>query len=257
MSLPSAIAAVLNRWPFGEFLCLLNVLLGGMLFYTVFWSLLAVSVERYIAISKPLRYSQILTPTRGILIVTLIWISSFIYELFVCISNDFIVYYDYATDMCWTLSTTSNGLGIITSLVFCMIIPFLIIVIIYSKILRIARRQAAQIAATMVIPGGKSATVAKKDTKAAITFIIITAGFATGSIPVILIGFYESLTGFRLPEYAQFLAQLLALSNSWWNGVIYSVRNRVFRNTALDVFSKFRKQFSKFKIKQPAAVDSC
>ena len=239
MSLPSAIAAALNRWPFGHFACLLNVLLGGMLFYTVFWSLLVVSVERYIAIVKPLHYPSILSPTRGMLIVALIWIASFMYELFVCVSNSFTVYYDYKTDMCWTLSTTGNGFGVIISLVFCMIIPFIVIVLLYTKILQIARRQAAQIAATMVMPRSNPGISSKKDTKAAITFIIITAGFAAGSVPVILIGFYESLAGIRLPDYVQFLAQLLALSNSWWNGVIYSVRTRAFRNTALDIFRKF------------------
>lgn len=235
-SLPSAFAASLNKWPFGQFACLLNVLLGGMLFYTVFWSLLGVSIERYIAVTRPLHYPLILTPRRGALLVAIIWISSFMYELIICVCNDFIVYYDNQTDMCWTLSTTGNSFAIIVSINICMIIPFIIIVLLYSRILIIARRQSALIA-SIASRSGK-AKVKKKDTKAAMTFFIITGGFAAGSAPVILTGFYESLSGYRMPEYVQFFTQVLALSNSWWNGVIYSVRNRVFRNAALDILRK-------------------
>ena len=176
-----------------------------MLFYTVFWSLVGVSVERYIAVTRPLHYPSILTPRRGAQIVAFIWISSFMYELIICVYNDFTVYYDYPTDMCWTLSTTGNSFAIILSLFICMIIPFVIIVLLYGRILRIARRQAALIASIRVISGKHK--VKKKDTKAAMTFFIITAGFAAGSAP----GYIDRL-----------LRIFIRLSYAWVCTVLYT-----------------------------------
>ena len=80
------ISSVADKWIFGDAFC--NFLAGARIFFNIgaLWSLLTVTVDRYIAIAYPLRYREIVTQPRIIFNVVSIWVIgvllSFVYGPF-------------------------------------------------------------------------------------------------------------------------------------------------------------------------------
>lgn len=68
------ITTIHKKWVLGDFLCSF-VGTTNVLFCTVsIWTLVAISFNRYIAVSKPLRVKQIFTSRRTILLILTIWV---------------------------------------------------------------------------------------------------------------------------------------------------------------------------------------
>lgn len=65
-----------GNWPLGGTLCNIYVSLDVMLCTASIMTLLAISVDRYLAISAPLCYPRRVTPIRVALVITTIWILS-------------------------------------------------------------------------------------------------------------------------------------------------------------------------------------
>lgn len=65
-----------GKWPLGGTLCNIYVSLDVMLCTASIMTLLAISVDRYLAISAPLCYSRRVTPIRVALVITTIWTMS-------------------------------------------------------------------------------------------------------------------------------------------------------------------------------------
>lgn len=74
----STINAVLDVWLFGEIWCQVWLVLDVWMCTASIYNLVAISVDRYIAITKPLLHSIILTPCRGRLLIASAWIFSFL-----------------------------------------------------------------------------------------------------------------------------------------------------------------------------------
>lgn len=65
-----------GRWPLGGTICNIYLSVDVTLGTASIFTLLAISVDRYLAISSPLRYSTRLTPARATAAVVVIWILS-------------------------------------------------------------------------------------------------------------------------------------------------------------------------------------
>lgn len=70
----SAVVELRNgNWPFGGTLCNVYIALDVLFCTSSILTLLAISVNRYLAISSPLNHSRIVTPRRVALAITSIW----------------------------------------------------------------------------------------------------------------------------------------------------------------------------------------
>lgn len=65
-----------GHWPLGGILCNIYISLDVMLCTASILTLLAISVDRYLAISAPLCYPRRVTPPRVALAITTIWVTS-------------------------------------------------------------------------------------------------------------------------------------------------------------------------------------
>jgi len=69
---------VLGYWPFGALWCRIWLAVDVWLCTASIFNLCAISLDRYIAISRPVKYPTVMSPRRARLLIVCVWILSFI-----------------------------------------------------------------------------------------------------------------------------------------------------------------------------------
>ncbi|NXO32953.1 HRH2 protein, partial [Cisticola juncidis] len=69
----SAFYELSGEWPFGSALCNIYSSLDVMLCTASILNLLLISLDRYVAVTAPLRYCQVVTPSRVAVGLAVIW----------------------------------------------------------------------------------------------------------------------------------------------------------------------------------------
>ncbi|XP_066267302.1 adenosine receptor A2b-like [Branchiostoma lanceolatum] len=181
------------------------------------FSLLAIAVDRYIAIMNPLRYEYLMT-TR-----TARW----------------------AIAATWNLGPSQNGCAFTDVIDFnyfvyfnffgCVLTPLLIMGFIYSTIFWSVRKQLRSIKSTDITTSAieKKKKYFKKEVKAAKSLAIIVGLFAVCWLPLHTLNCITHFCGglCAFPYELLMTSILLSHANSAVNPVIYAFRNRDYRNT--------------------------
>ena len=237
IALPAAISSPFGYWPLGQTACLMNPLIGKSIGYVTVWSLVALSTERYIAITYPLRYPSLVTLTRTRIALVLIWIAAFLFQILVGFTYNFEAFYDTPTYMCWFQSTNNSHWLSYVSYVIYLIAPLFLIIFLYTRMFLIAKRHLSRIHAEDASVNRSSGKNTKKESKAAATFAIITMTFGLCTAPGIFLTLYEGFTGKDVPVFFTFLTFNSVYGNSWVNVLVYYWRTKAFRKTAKDMIA--------------------
>nr|XP_028563426.1 adenosine receptor A2b [Podarcis muralis] len=212
------------------------------------FSLLAVAVDRYLAIKIPLRYKSIVTGKRARVLIAVLWILSFGIGLTPLMGWN---HGENATTCAENFTTFGNGSPVeagqrrpcqvrclfekvvtMSYMVYfnffgCVLLPLLIMLGIYAKIFLVACKQLRQMELM-----GNSRTTLQKEVNAAKSLAIIVGLFALCWLPLHIL---NCLTLFH-PELAKptevmNLAIVLSHANSVVNPIIYAYRIQDFRFT--------------------------
>ncbi|XP_022086444.1 kappa-type opioid receptor-like [Acanthaster planci] len=76
--IPTVVLLASKSWPFGEFLCTVHAMFGHYTHGTSIYSLLLLTVDRYISVVFSLRYPSLVTVVRARITVCSIWIIFFL-----------------------------------------------------------------------------------------------------------------------------------------------------------------------------------
>ena len=237
--LPTSISSFINTWIFGETACFIAVIIGGAPYYNSNWTLLAMAVERYIAVTNPLKYRAIFTKSRAVIAVIFIWILSLCYEILVCGLNKFQVYFHQPTDQCWSIGGAGSDSLIKVSVIFLIFGPFIVFAVLYLRmffVIRQQNRRRQQMTKQNLDANRKQQSTQRADIKMAQTFMIITCAFFVATCPVTTVYIVENITGKANNEWVYFIVTTTSFCNSWFNTVIYFLRNASFRNSVLRLF---------------------
>ena len=171
-------------------------------------NLCAISCDRYIAITSPLRYSQIITKTRAIIALICLWL----YSTFIATIN-------------------LHGGSYYPALVFVVsfLLPLAVMIYSYSRIFLAALRQARRIQPM------RQAFYFKREIKAAKTLAIVMGAFIVCWTPFFVMNILVQFIRFDVPPIVTVAIKLLHYGNSALNPVIYSSSNRDFRHRILRV----------------------
>jgi hypothetical protein len=202
---------------------------------TTTFSLCAVSIDRYIAITRPMHYKQILCRRRCKLIIGIIWLLSFILPIPRPLVTD-----PRNVSKVW-----------ITGCTVVILLPLLVISYCYYHIVREVKRHISTIASTNEwIAGLPNATASrKKNTKAAWTVAIIIGVFLVMWLPsliltALLASYKDICYKGKLTRVWSFTV-LVAFMSSAVNPLIYTARNQEYRNAFRSILGIERKKDSR------------
>ncbi|KAJ0019603.1 hypothetical protein NQD34_007172 [Periophthalmus magnuspinnatus] len=206
------------------------------------FSLLAIAIDRYIAIKIPLRYNSLVTGQRARGIIAICWLLSIIIGLtpmmgwhepeesephlppeLLCPPGYMNCFFESVVDMSYMVYFNFFG---------CVLVPLLLMLGIYLCIFMAARYQLKLIE-LKVVHGEKSRSTLQKEVQAAKSLAIIVGLFAVCWLPLHIINCFTLFCPDcdRPPGWILYFAILLSHGNSVVNPFIYAYRIREFRLT--------------------------
>ncbi|XP_030294484.1 adenosine receptor A2b [Sparus aurata] len=224
------------------------------------FSLLAIAIDRYLAVKIPLRYKELMTGKTAREIIAILWILSFIIGLIPFFGWNLRHRYcrnsssggDNSTDTgpmdgpkaggdliwsckreCYFESVVDMRYMVYFNFFVCVLPPLLIMLGIYLKIFTVARKQLRQIELKCVGNGDSHHHgLLQKEIRAAKSLSIIVGLFAICWLPVHILNcltlFYEQLDK---SEIVMYMAIIMSHANSAVNPIIYAYRIQDFRTT--------------------------
>ncbi|XP_053726611.1 probable G-protein coupled receptor 21 [Synchiropus splendidus] len=204
-------------------------------------SLACISVDRYIAITRPLSYATLVTPCRLRMCIVLIWL----YSALVFLPSFFgWGKPGYHGDIFqWCADSWKTNPAFSTFIVALLYAPAaLTVCFTYGSIFRICRQHTREITQRHArfsppVEGDKGERCdGCPDKRYAMVLFRITSVFYVLWMPYILYFLLES-AGLYHHKVASFLTTWLAISNSFCNCVIYSLSNSMFRKGLGRLFS--------------------
>ncbi|XP_053735129.1 adenosine A2a receptor b [Synchiropus splendidus] len=235
--------------------CLFIACFVLMLTQSSIFSLLAIALDRYIAIKNPLRYSSVVTARRAKGIIAVCW--------FLSLGIGLIPILGWNTGINNTTDVNGSCPKGMTECLFeevvpldymvyfnffgCVLLPLVLMLIIYVKIFMAARRQLQLIELKVVskpsfrdktVFPSSSRTTLQREVHAAKSLSIIVGFFALCWLPLHLLNCFNHLCLFcnRPNIWVMNIAIILSHANSAVNPFIYAYRIQEFRVTFRRIF---------------------
>ncbi|XP_024609259.1 adenosine receptor A2b isoform X1 [Neophocaena asiaeorientalis asiaeorientalis] len=214
------------------------------------FSLLAVAVDRYLAVRVPLRYKSLVTGARARGVIAVLWVLALGIGL-----TPFLGWNskDRATNCTEPWDGSTNASCCLVKCLFenvvpmsymvyfnffgCVLPPLLIMLVIYVKIFLVACRQLQRMELM-----DHSRTVLQREIHAAKSLAMIVGIFALCWLPVHAINcasLFQPAWAKEKPKWAMNTAILLSHANSVVNPIVYAYRNRDFRYTFHKIISRY------------------
>ncbi|XP_051924674.1 adenosine A2a receptor a [Hippocampus zosterae] len=201
------------------------------------FSLLAIAMDRYIAIKLPLRYNSLVTGQRAQCIIAVCWFLSIIIGLTPMMGWHKLSEKESSDCPPGLMTCLFEEVVVMDYMVYfnffaCVMIPLLLMLAIYLCIFMAARHQLKLIE-VKAVHGEKSRSTLQKEVQAAKSLAIIVGLFAVCWLPLHIINCFTLFCPKcqRPPLFIMYVAIILSHGNSVVNPFIYAYRIREFRQT--------------------------
>ncbi|XP_071338103.1 adenosine A2a receptor a [Trachinotus anak] len=201
------------------------------------FSLLAIAIDRYIAIKIPLRYNSLVTGQRARGIIAICWVLSIIIGLTPMMGWHKLPESSNSTCPPGLMKCLFEEVVVMEYMVYfnffaCVLIPLLLMLAIYLCIFMAARHQLKLIE-VKAVHGEKSRSTLQKEVQAAKSLAIIVGLFVVCWLPLHIINCFTLFCPQcpRPPSWIMYVAIILSHGNSVVNPFIYAYRIREFRGT--------------------------
>ncbi|KAM9823087.1 adenosine A2a receptor a [Syngnathus typhle] len=201
------------------------------------FSLLAIAMDRYIAIKLPLRYNSLVTGKRAQYIIAVCWVLSILIGLTPMMGWHKLSEKEDSECPPGLMTCLFEEVVVMDYMVYfnffaCVMIPLLLMLAIYLCIFMAARHQLKLIE-VKAVHGEKSRSTLQKEVQAAKSLAIIVGLFAVCWLPLHIINCFTLFCPecHRPPLFIMYVAIILSHGNSVVNPFIYAYRIREFRQT--------------------------
>lgn len=269
----SALLQLNDEWPLGPVFCNFYISMDVMLCTASILTLLAISVDRYLAVTMPLRYASMVLPWRVAVAMASVWTVS--------VAVSFL-----PIQMGWnTVNGTVQNQGpwaserkcrfelnrpyVLTDSLLTFYLPLVAMCWTYLQILRIARAQAKRIVSarptctTSYNCRNNSSTttvvssvtvVALREHKATVTLAAVIGAFVVCWLPYFILftvlGLQEHPDPSTVPEFP--IVLWLGYANSALNPILYGALNRDFREAYTHLLRCRCPSYSGWRSRQPS-----
>lgn len=227
------ISSVLGRWTFSDVMCKFCGFLNVMLCSTSALTVMLLSIDRFIAISRPMQYFKLMSKKRALLLSAYMWIHSAIVSTFPLVGWAQYQYVE-AEAICFAVNSISYFNFLCASTIF-----FAIFLIIMSHIyiLKVAIKQSHQIVTlTSGFEDITRETMRQMNRKTAKTVLIIVGVYLACWIPYVTLTYIQIYANYDPPAIAVTITSGLIFLNSASNPIIYGTFHRRFRNAFIRSF---------------------
>ncbi|XP_076581502.1 trace amine-associated receptor 13c-like [Chaetodon auriga] len=215
--MPPAIAMLQSCWFLDKISCALMYLSCFILTSASVGNMVLISMDRYVAICYPLRYSSMVTPSRVQICVSLCWICSVIYNI--TILKDYLSQIDLSNSCYQECIVIINYISGAVDLLLTFFGPVTVIIVLYVRVFVVAVSQARVMRSQISAVKSITVTVKKSEIRAARTLGIILLVFILCLCPY----YIPCLTGQDTTGGEESSAQLwLFYCNSSFNPLIYA-----------------------------------
>uniref|UniRef100_UPI0037E77AA9 histamine receptor H2a n=1 Tax=Semicossyphus pulcher TaxID=241346 RepID=UPI0037E77AA9 len=271
----SALLQFNSEWPLGPVFCNFYISMDVMLCTASILTLLAISVDRYLAVTMPLRYASLVLPWKVAVAMACIWTVS--------VAVSFL-----PIQMGWnTVNGTVQNHGpwaqegkcrfelnrpyVLTDSLLTFYLPLVAMCWTYLRILRIARAQAKRIGSvrptyittfncrnnpcsTKVV--SSVTAVALREHKATVTLAAVIGAFVVCWLPYFImftvLGIKEHPDPSTVPEFS--IVLWLGYANSALNPFLYGALNRDFRSAYTHLLRCRCPSYSRWRSKQQSST---
>ncbi|XP_075409830.1 trace amine-associated receptor 6-like [Tenrec ecaudatus] len=231
----SMVRSVESCWYFGASFCTFHTCCDTAFCYSSLFHLCFISIDRYIAVTDPLVYPTKFTVSVSGMCISISWILPVVYSgaLFYTGAND-----DGLEELARDLNCVGGCQAVVNQNwvvidFLSFFIPTLVMIILYSHIFIVARKQAQKIETTSSKTESSSETykarVAKRERKAAKTLGVTVVAFMISWLPYSIDSLVDAYMGFITPAYVYEICCWCAYYNSAVNPLIYALFYPWFR----------------------------
>lgn len=188
-------------------------------------NLAAISLERYVCITYPLKYHTYMTHKKAIIIITAIWLFAFV------MASIKLSYFEWKRPNYELLVT-----------ILCFFLPLIVICNSYRLIFKTARYQARQIA--MMVNGGVRNFLLASEVRAAKTLGVVMGAFVICWSPFFLLNLvYGVCISCIIPPEAVMATKWMHYCNSVLNPIVYACMNKEFRHAFVSILMSGKSRF--------------
>ncbi|XP_039997796.1 trace amine-associated receptor 13c-like [Xiphias gladius] len=220
-------------WLLGRLMCALTPYVSYCLLSASLGNMVLISIDRYLAICDPLRYSSKITLNRVKILISLCWICSIIYNGLILMDHlGWSKRFSSCHGECVVVISHISGT---VDLFITFVGPCTVMVILYMRVFVVAVSQVRVIRLQTAATALTAAPTAKKERKAARTLGIVIAVFLMCFCPY----YYPSLAGEDTSNSLSYFAVLswIMLMNSCVNPLIYALFYPWFRKAIKLIFT--------------------
>ena len=207
----------------------------GMLFYMCLlvsmWHLMILSVDRLLAIWKPMSYNKILTKTVTTILLVISWVICLIFIVIPVIMEGAESFYFVKSErMCGSSSYKSPKSMLVFGVFFA--IPFTATLICNIMLWILVYREIDHVSRDTHIHSGqfRPDQRIRRQIKGAFTVGIVVLVFCITWLPCIVWNLHQAATMIRIPQTAEYIIMWMGVSNSSLNFFIFLTTNRRFRS---------------------------